>query len=114
MSAMMNNLENQECEACLIDAPHVSDEELNAFRKQFPDWHLIKEQGVSKLKKVYSFSNFVDALGFANSVGDLAETHGHHPDLLVEWGKCTVTWWSHEMRGLHLNDLRLAAKTNRI
>ena len=47
-----------------------------------------------------------------NKVGDMAEDEGHHPGLLTEWGKVTVTWWSHSIKGLHKNDFICAAKTD--
>ena len=45
-------------------------------------------------------------------VGALAESEGHHPALLTEWGRTTVTWWTHKIRGLHRNDFIMAAKTD--
>jgi len=63
---------------------------------------------------VFSFKNFVEALAFTNSVGALAEEQGHHPDLLTEWGRVTVTWWSHKIKGLHRNDFIVAARTDQI
>ncbi|MEE9308719.1 MAG: 4a-hydroxytetrahydrobiopterin dehydratase, partial [Spirochaetia bacterium] len=42
-----------------------------------------------------------------------AEKEGHHPSLLTEWGRVTVTWWTHKIRGLHRNDFIMAAKSER-
>jgi len=110
----MTDLFKQECEACRADAPQVTDEELSTFMQQLPDWQPVSEKGSLKLRREFIFPNFVKALDLANRVGELAEEHGHHPDLLIEWGKCTVTWWSHEIKGLHKNDFILAAKTDRL
>jgi len=44
----------------------------------------------------------------------LAEAEGHHPAMLTEWGRVTVTWWTHKIRGLHRNDFVMAAKTDRL
>jgi 4a-hydroxytetrahydrobiopterin dehydratase len=60
------------------------------------------------------YKNFVEALHFTNKVGELAETEGHHPSLLTEWGKVTVTWWTHKINGLHRNDFIMAAKTDEL
>ncbi len=62
----------------------------------------------------YKFSNFVAALDFTNRIGALAEAENHHPALLTEWGKSTVTWWTHKIKDLHLNDLIAASKTDAI
>ena len=29
---------------------------------------------------------------------------GYHPEIILEWGKVTVVWWSHKIMGLHKND----------
>jgi 4a-hydroxytetrahydrobiopterin dehydratase len=65
-----------------------------------------------QLEKQYRFDDFQQALAFTQTVGEIAEAEGHHPALLTEWGKVTVTWWSHEMRGLHRNDFIMAARTD--
>ena len=77
---------------------------------QIPDWHVVVVDGVMQLTRTYSFGNFVDAMAFANRVGDVAEEANHHPAILTEWGKVTIHWWSHKIRGLHRNDLILAAR----
>lgn len=105
-------LNQQSCEACRADAPKVSDDELAEFMKQIPDWVAVSEDGILKLRREYKFKNFVQALAFTNKVGELAESEGHHPDLLTEWGKTTVTWWSHKIKGLHKNDFIMAARTD--
>jgi len=53
-------------------------------------------------------------MAFSNQVGDLAEAAGHHPAILTEWGKVTVTWWSHSIKGLHKNDLIMAARCDEL
>ncbi|TBR56462.1 hypothetical protein B4U84_29725 [Westiellopsis prolifica IICB1] len=44
--------------------------------------------------------------------------HHHHQFLqqriITEWGKVTVTWWTHAIQGLHRNDFIMAAKTDAI
>jgi 4a-hydroxytetrahydrobiopterin dehydratase len=47
-------------------------------------------------------------------VGEVAEAEDHHPALLTEWGKVTVTWWTHAVKGLHRNDFIAAAKTDQL
>jgi 4a-hydroxytetrahydrobiopterin dehydratase len=47
-------------------------------------------------------------------VGEQAEEEGHHPALLTEWGKVTVTWWTHKIGGLHHNDFIMAARTDEL
>jgi len=65
------------------------------------------------LERTYSFSNFVEAIAFANRVGDIAEDQNHHPDLHVAWGKCAVEIWTHKIQGLTESDFYFAAKADR-
>jgi 4a-hydroxytetrahydrobiopterin dehydratase len=77
-----------------------------------PDWEVVEQAGVKRLERVFKFKNFAQALDFTNRVGTLAEAEDHHPALLTEWGKVTVTWWTHAIGGLHRNDFVMAAKTH--
>lgn len=105
-------LAQQPCEACRADAPRVTPDELANFMRELPDWRPDVADGILQLARSYRFNNFVDALAFANRVGELAEEVGHHPALLVEWGSVEVRWWSHKIKGLHKLDFVLAARTD--
>jgi 4a-hydroxytetrahydrobiopterin dehydratase len=102
------------CVACRRDAPTVTAEEIEELSPQVPDWELVEVDGVLRLRRAFSFSNFADALAFTNAVGDIAEREGHHPELVTEWGRTTVSWWTHKIRGLHRNDFVMAAKTDEL
>lgn len=108
----MSELKLQECEACHADAPKVTDQELRDLMKEIPDWVPESRNGVLQLERVYKFKNFKQAWAFSNKVAQLAEDEFHHPSLLLEWGKLTVTWWTHAIGGLHRNDFIMAAKTD--
>nr|WP_163502923.1 4a-hydroxytetrahydrobiopterin dehydratase [Halomonas socia] len=110
----MSDLSQQQCEACSWDAPHATEAEISEYRQAIPEWQIMQRDGIMQLERVFTFRNFKQALAFTNRVGDIAEEAGHHPALLTEWGKVTVTWWSHEMKGLHKNDFILAARTDEV
>ena len=107
-------LAKEHCEACSVDAPKVDDMQIASLMEQIPGWAVVERDGIKQLEKSFDFGNFRQALSFANQVGELAEKFQHHPAILVEWGKVTVTWWSHKIRGLHRNDFILAAKTSEL
>ncbi|PKF78908.1 4a-hydroxytetrahydrobiopterin dehydratase [Vibrio sp. vnigr-6D03] len=109
---MSEALLESSCEACRFDAPQVETEEAKELLSQIPEWRLINVNGISQLERVYTFKNFKLALAFTNRIGDMAEEEGHHPALTTEWGKVTVQWWSHSIKGLHKNDFICAAKTD--
>lgn len=110
----MTNLTAQKCTACQQGAPRVTESEINELKPQIPAWNIIENNGVSQLERIYKFADFQTALAFTNAVGEIAETEGHHPALLTEWGKVTVSWWTHAISGLHKNDFIMAAKTEQI
>lgn len=110
----MSQLSEQPCEACRWDAPHVTQAEIEQYRAEIPEWRIVERDGIMKLERAFTFRDFRQALDFTNRVGEIAEEAGHHPALLTEWGKVTVTWWSHEMKGLHRNDFILAARTDEV
>lgn len=110
----MIELSGKTCEACKAGAPLATQEEINKFILQIPDWDIIEVNGVKQLQRIFIFDNFLDALSFSNKVGAIAEEEGHHPAILTEWGKVTVTWWTHKIQGLHVNDFIMAAKTDKL
>ncbi|MCO4799094.1 MAG: 4a-hydroxytetrahydrobiopterin dehydratase [Colwelliaceae bacterium] len=111
---MSSQLSAQKCEACHVDAPKVSEEELYELMSQLPDWVPEVRDGVMMLERVYKFKNYKLAWAFANKVAELAEEEFHHPATTLEWGKVTVTWWTHAIKGLHKNDFICAAKTDKL
>ena len=110
----MTTLTQEKCVACRRDAPKVTAEEIAELKPQIPEWDLIERDGIKRLEHTFRCSNFADALALTNEVGELAEAEGHHPALLTEWGKVTVTWWTHKIKSLHRNDFIMAAKTDQI
>lgn len=110
----MSDLAQQTCEACRADAPKVSEAELATLIKDIPDWSAPAKDGVLQLERQFKFKNSVEALAFTNAVGEIAEQAGHHPAILTEWGKVTVSWWTHKIKGLHKNDFIMAAKTDQL
>jgi len=105
-------LTQMKCVACRKDAPTVTDAEIAEFHPQVSDWEIVELDGIKRLRRVFSLDDFAQALEFTNKVGELAEEEGHHPALLTEWGRTTVTWWTHKIKGLHRNDFVMAAKTD--
>ena len=65
-----------------------------------------------RLEREVRFRNFAEALQFANQIGAVAEREGHHPELLVGWGRVRVSLWTHAVSALTENDFVLAAKVD--
>ncbi len=108
----MTSLARERCVACRRESPRVTEAEVAELRPQVPDWEVVERDGIQRLERVFRFANFAEALSFTNRIGALAEEEGHHPALLTEWGRVTVTWWTHKIHGLHRNDFIMAVKTD--
>ncbi len=110
----MSELSMKECEICRFGAPQVTEEESQKLMLEIPDWEVIKLDGINRLRRTFEFPNFIEAIAYTNKVGEISEKEGHHPAILTEWGKVTVTWWTHKIKGLHNNDFIMAAKTDQL
>ena len=106
----MSELANKKCVPCEVGTPPLTGEELQKMKNQLPDeWHL---EGEHHIEREYIFKDFKQALAFVNDLGKVAEEEGHHPDILLSWGKVKVTLWTHKIKGLSESDFVLAAKTD--
>ena len=109
---MTHHLHQSVCEPCRSGGKPATGEEISQWIRDLPDWQITEQDGIARLEKVFTFKNFRSALAFTNETGALAEAQKHHPALLTEWGKVTVSWWTHAIGGLHKNDFIMAAKTD--
>jgi len=87
-------------------------EEATAMMAQIEGWDLI--ESATKIRRTFTFKNFMEAQAFAVKVGNIAEFENHHPDITYGWGFCTVLFYTHKIGGLHENDFIVAAKVNAI
>ena len=87
-------------------------EEAERMIAVVPGWAL--EEEAKGIRCEFRFRNFAEAMRFAWQVGQLAEAEGHHPDLSIGWGYCTVRFRTHSIKGLHENDFIMAAKVGRL
>jgi len=110
----MASLTEMKCVPCRGGEPTVTEAEIVEFNQQIPDWQVLGREGIKRLERQFKFKNFAEALAFTYKVGQLAEAEGHHPSILTEWGKVTVIWWTHKIKGLHRNDFIMAAKTDHL
>jgi 4a-hydroxytetrahydrobiopterin dehydratase len=84
------------------------------MQRQLPDsenWSAVNEHHLFRSCK---FPDFKSALDFVNRVGAIAEEQGHHPDILLTWGKVDITIWTHKVDGLTESDFILAAKIDKL
>jgi 4a-hydroxytetrahydrobiopterin dehydratase len=110
----MINLAVGQCVACRGGEPTLTDAEIEDLLLHVIGWQVKEVDGVKRLEKVFKFKNFVEAMDFTNKIAVIAEEQGHHPLIVTEWGRVTVQWWTHKIKGLHRNDFIMAAKTDEV
>ena len=105
---MSTALAERECAPCKGGVPALKGAELAVLRDQLdPSWTVVDEH---HLEKSFAFKAYRDAVAFAVNVAAIAEKENHHPDILLVWGKVTVTIWTHKVDGLTESDFIFAAK----
>jgi 4a-hydroxytetrahydrobiopterin dehydratase len=110
----MSELRSMHCASAVKGSLSLSQSDIEAYLLQVPEWNVVEIEGIKQLEKQFGFNNFSEALNFSNKVGKLAEQEDHHPAIMTEWGRVRVTWWTHAVKGLHLNDFIMAAKTDEL
>src|SRR5579864_5453103 len=100
----MSDLSSKTCVPCRGEVPPLQGMELNALAKQVPQWRVVNGHHIVRS---FAFPDFKEALAFVNKVGGIAEEQGHHPDILLAWGKAEVTTWTHKIDGLTESDFIL-------
>ena len=104
-------LADKVCVPCRGGVPALKGPALDALKSEVPGWEVVNEH---HLHKTYKFPDFKTALDFVNRAGAIAEEQGHHPDLLLTWGKVEITIYTHKIDGLTESDFILAAKIERV
>ncbi|MGA7906197.1 MAG: 4a-hydroxytetrahydrobiopterin dehydratase [Candidatus Sulfotelmatobacter sp.] len=108
---MTEQLADKKCVPCRGGVPPLKGKELEALHKLVRAWTVVNQH---HLTREFKFPDFVKALEFVNRVGALAEEQGHHPDILLAWGKAEITLWTHKIDGLTESDFIMAAKIDRL
>jgi 4a-hydroxytetrahydrobiopterin dehydratase len=109
---MPEDLLHKKCVPCEGNTPPLKIQEVQALIQQVPGWSL-GEDGRS-IHRTFTFKEYVEGILFVNEVARIADSEGHHPDLVVTYGKVHVSFTTHAVQGLTLNDFVMATKTNQI
>jgi 4a-hydroxytetrahydrobiopterin dehydratase len=104
----MSELAEKKCPPCDDASGKLGPDQIVGLRgKLGAGWEVVNGH---HLHKSFKFPDFKSALEFTNRAGAVAEEMGHHPDILLSWGKVEITIFTHKVDGLTDNDFVLAAK----
>ena len=104
----MSDLAKKRCTACTASTPRVAPEEVTRLLASLPGYKA--DLLVGSISKVYEFDDFYETMAFVNALAYIAHVEDHHPDLMVSYNRCGVTFTTHAIGGLSENDFICAAK----
>jgi len=108
MTDTTSDLSQHHCVPCEGGIAPLSRREFSVYLDQVKDWIIINDVVI---EREFSFKNFKAAIAFMNQIAEVAESEGHHPDLLLhDYKKLKVTLSTHAIKGLSINDFVLAIK----
>ena len=103
-------LVQKQCIPCRGGIPPLKGDALQALFDQLEkSWEMLDEH---HLQKDYAFDSYREAVRFTNLIADLAESEGHHPELLLSFRNVRVSIWTHKIDGMVENDFIFAAKSD--
>ncbi len=75
---------------------------------KLPDWTLSSDG--TEISRTFSFPTFIAGFSFVARIAVHAEVMGHHPEIVLSYGKVKVTLTTHDAKGLTKKDFELAEK----
>ena len=103
----------KKCVPCEGGVPKLTPAEADAQLAKLRGWTIAHDG--ERIRREWVVKNFMAAIRFFNSVADVAEAEGHHPDLhLVGYRNVAIEIWTHAIGGLSENDFILAAKIDEL
>ncbi|MEN9582927.1 MAG: hypothetical protein RL641_881 [Candidatus Parcubacteria bacterium] len=109
---MDHNLTQKKCQACEGGVAPLTKEEALSYMGEVSSWTLSDD--AKKISREFKFKDFVKAMNFVESVADIAEMEGHHPDIHISYNKVLLELYTHSIKGLSENDFIVAAKVDQI
>lgn len=117
MTSQNDKLQLQQCSDIPADFSALNQAETVQFLQQLngawplsPPWQLNADS--QTISNTYSFKNYYQTMAFINVVAQISHQQDHHPDLLVSYNHCTITYSTHSVAGLSVKDFICAAKIN--
>ena len=83
------------------------------LQEMAPEWKIGKnEKGVPYIERVHHASKFMEGIAFVGKVAESAEANNHHPDIIVNYKRITIRYWTHTASGVTLADVQMAQEIN--
>ena len=111
----MSDLYQKDCIPCKGGVLPFNISEIHKYLKKVDGWDVKKNKNdYYFLEKNFNFKNFLESQKFVDQAGNIAESQGHHPDIMFGWGYAKIQIYTHKIKGLVESDFILAAKIDQI
>ena len=108
----MTSLHQKHCAPCEGGVTPLTQDEAKKLLASLDKWNL--DSDGKSIGKYYTFKNYYHTMAFVNAVAFLSHREDHHPDLVVAYNSCRVTYTTHAIQGLSDNDFICAAKIDKL
>lgn len=109
---MSDSLTQQRCLPCEGGVAPLAATEINQLLTELKQWQVSADNKI--IRKSFRFGNYYETMAFVNAIAWLSHLENHHPDLLVSYNHCDVSYTTHAIDGLSTNDFICAAKVDAI
>ena len=106
-------LSNRTCEPCEGGTVPLTTDKEDEYLNTLHDWNILRDD-MHKIRKVFTFKGFMEAIAFINKVAVIADEEGHHPNISIYYNKVHIELFTHAIGGLSINDFILAAKIDQV
>lgn len=108
----MKSLTELYCHPLPEGSAALSTVEIAAFLPQIPNWQVLPHD--EAISCTFHFKNYYETMAFVNAIAWIAHSEDHHPDLKINYDRCTISYNTHTVKGLSENDFICAAKINHL
>lgn len=105
----MSDLKQKHCESCEGIGEALTEKQIRNLMPQL-DKQWLCDAAHQQIRREFRFDDFHETMAFVNGLAWIAHHENHHPDLEVGYNYCHVTFMTHALKGLSLNDFICAAK----
>ena len=110
---MATPLAERHCVPCEKGTPPLPRDAADALARQLSGWTIEEAGEHPVLTRTIRYKGFLPGVELIDRIARIAEAEGHHPDLVLSYGRLTIQLWTHAAGGLTENDFILAAKIDR-
>jgi len=96
----------------MVEKIALTEHELEEKLKEMaPEWKTGKnEKEVPYIQRVHHASKFMEGIEFVRKVAEAAEQNNHHPDIIINYKRISIRYWTHTVSGVTLADIQMAQK----